>query len=126
MTHLRLCSLGVTGLVPCTGSLSQSPHTAPQSYSSIAPHFLGPTSQPGPFSQTGVSPHPLLPNLTFWAWPPHLHPFQDSDSDTEGGAAGGEAESEYLPWEAASGGGLFRAGVWVVPLTSIKGDIQGM
>lgn len=35
-------------------------------------------------------------------------------------------ESEYPPWEPSSGRGWLRAGVWVIHLTSIRGDIQGM
>lgn len=72
---------------------------------------------PSPFLPSPPLPFPsLLTPLFGLGHPTHL--FQDSDSDTEGGAAGGEAESKCPPGRGQGGdlrSGIIRWGSGVTP-----------
>lgn len=83
------------------------PYRQPLLEPSAGPLLLQATSQSEPdlFEPGGTPSLPLPFSLTPLLGLGHpTCPFQDSDSDTEGGASGGAAESKCLPGGGLGGG----------------------
>lgn len=102
-------------------------HWPPELSLTTAPHFLGPISQPRAFPKTGVSPHPhfLIPLLG--PGHPTPTPFRTQIQTLRKEQLVEKQRVSIVLRSLIRRGlrwGRFRAGVWVIPLTSIRDDIQ--